>query len=232
MSSPSSCTRFLFQDALDTCEEIDAELADLIKRNERTLLEIKSDLRKAKREAVASSGQQPRPPESRPTDALTSPKKARAHVDTGHATTSTLGAALANAAPPPLPRPGTASGNRVLSASHAVIADVVDPTSGAVAGASGLAAGFRPNTPNLLGRPILTVEDVEAAYEAIAVAQLRRSTFAAQASSLPGDPVKAAVNVPATSNAGAGNSGDEDEDEDEEDEGDSDNAADVLVVHQ
>ena len=33
----------------------------------------------------------------------------------------------------------------------------------------------RTTTPNLLGRELRTVEDVEAAYEAIAVAQLRRS---------------------------------------------------------
>ncbi len=40
---------------------------------------------------------------------------------------------------------------------------------------SGAFAGGRTTTPNLLGRELVTVEDVEAAYEAIAVAQLRRS---------------------------------------------------------
>lgn len=45
--------------------------------------------------------------------------------------------------------------------------------------------GFRPTTANLLGRPLLTMQDVEAAYEAIAVAQVRRAELGSRAAGLP-----------------------------------------------
>jgi hypothetical protein len=97
------------QDALAACEEFDSELADLIKQNERSLREIRSDLEAAKREQQADSG-----------DA-----DAETDGDPMLASQAAIAAALRRAESPVLggstalpPRPGTATGNRVLASRY------------------------------------------------------------------------------------------------------------------
>lgn len=157
----------------------------------------------------------PKRPEGAP-DGMVSPRqKVSRHEPSGM--TGTTGVDVEKVAPPPLPsqRPGTASGNRVLSS--------------AAVGSS--ASGFRPNTPNLLGRPLLTLADVEAAYEAIAVAQLRRSEFAAQAATLrAADPYTADAGE-AAEEGDESDEGEEDGEEEDSTQRLSGTSADVLIVH-
>jgi hypothetical protein len=182
-----------------------------LKRNQRNLHLLKSDLRKAKRslESETASGEGPvpkRPDGTKAVAGVVSPRqKVRRPVD--------------DVAPPPLPRPGTASGNRVLA-------------SASLSGLSlpeGVHSSLRPTTPNLLGRPLVTMADVEAAYEAIAVAQLRRTAMANQSAALQ---IPAASTTSAVSDSKPVGDNEAEESEVSEDGSDAGSVeADVLVVH-
>jgi hypothetical protein len=107
--------------------------------------------------------------------------------------------------------------------------------------------GARVATPNLLGRPLVTVRDVEDAYEAIAVAAVRRAEISARIEQLASAPAATAA-VGAAAAAGADSeeevSGDDDDDGGDGSDGSAvgagvgagagaggSNGARVLVVH-